>query len=116
MLDGPPPEDDLEEVKYNTCLQAELNNVQKLGETHECRHCESLCCFYTETPEVCQRLEQGETNVQVNSKDNDLKKCIASNKNFSAGVTEKNDYLEKEDYASLLRRYLFFVCVGMTQF
>ena len=115
--DGPPPEDDLEELKYNTCLQAELNKVRKLVETYEHCHRESLCRHYAETPEVCQRLEREEANVKAlrkkgNSKDNDLKRLIASNKNSSeAGVTRKDSCLGREGIASLLKWYLFCVCV-----
>ena len=117
--DGPPPEDDLEELKYNnTCLQAELNKVRKLVETYEHCHRESLCRHYAETPEVCQRLEREEANVKAlkkkgNSKDSDLKRLIASNKNSSeAGVIRKDSCLGREGIASLLRWYLFCVCVS----
>ena len=114
--DGPPPEDDLEVLKYNnTCLQAELNKVRKLVETYAHCHLESLCRHYAETPEVCQRLERQEANVKAlrkkgNSKDNDLKRLIASNKNSSeAGVTRKDSCLGREGIA---RWYLFCVCVS----
>ena len=67
---------------------------------------------------MCQRLEWEKANVKAlrkkgNSKDNDLKKGIARNKNLSAaGVMRKDSCLGREGIASLLRWYLFCVCVS----